>query len=222
LVQSLLLLDWAGTRTVRLFGLEPSAEHASIYTEEELRHLVDVSRKSGHLEADEQQLIDKVFEFSDSQVSTAMVPRTQVEALPVTASLADMRTAFLSTGYSRLPIYRDRLDDIVGLLFRKDVDMGRIPAEGFDLQNLVRSPAFMPATASLGDALRQMQVSRVHFAVNHDSGSFKVERVDGMRISRVRFIPRVNTDDPSGKTISMFSPIVGASALAMHTTGSLI
>jgi len=308
----ILLLDWAGTRTVRLFGLKPSTEHASIYTEDELRHLVDVSQKSGHLEADEQQLIHKVFEVSNSEVGTAMVPRTQVEALPVTATLDDVRAAFLSSGYSRLPIYRDRHDDIVGLLFRKDVDMGRIPAEGFDLENLVRSPAFMPATASLGDALRLMQVSRIHFVfvvdehggmegiltledlleeivgeindeydeevreqivrergtylldgmlsvrdankrlnlqlrddngyatiagflmaqagrvlkpgdtVNHDSGSFTVERVDGMRISRVRFMPGVNIDAPSGKTISLLSPIVGASALAMHTAESLI
>src|SRR5687767_12547800 len=50
------LLDWAGTRTVRLFGLEPSSDHASVYTEDELRHLVDVSRRSGHVEAQEQRL----------------------------------------------------------------------------------------------------------------------------------------------------------------------
>jgi CBS domain containing-hemolysin-like protein len=58
--------------------------------------------------------------------------------------------------------------------------------------------------------------------VNHDSGSFNVERVDGMRITRVRFMPSVNTDAPSGRTITMLSPIFGASALAMQTAGSLI
>jgi CBS domain containing-hemolysin-like protein len=58
--------------------------------------------------------------------------------------------------------------------------------------------------------------------VNHDSGSFNVERVDGMRISRVRFIPSFNTDAPSGRTVSMLSPIVGASALVMHTAEGLI
>lgn len=157
------LLDWAGTRTVRLFGLHPTQEHASVYTEEELRHLIDVSRKSGHLEPQEQQLIHRVFEFSDTEVREAMVPRMQVEALIVTATLEEIRAAFLSTGYSRLPVYGERLDDIVGLLFRKDVDMGRVPAGGFELRTLVRPPAFMPATASLGEALKQMQASRVHF-----------------------------------------------------------
>ena len=157
------LLDWAGTRTVRLFGLHPTQEHASVYTEEELRHLVDVSRKSGHLDFQEQQLIHRVFEFSDTEVREAMVPRMQVEALTVTATLEEIRAAFLSSGYSRLPVYGERLDDIVGLLFRKDMDMGRVPAGGFELRTLVRPPAFMPATASLGEALKQMQASRVHF-----------------------------------------------------------
>lgn len=157
------MLDWSGTRVVRLFGLHPTSNHASVYTEEELRHLVDISRKSGHLEPQEQQLINRVFEFSDAEVKEAMVPRMQVKALPVTATLDETRAAFLSSGYSRLPVYGERFDEIVGLLFRKDLDMGRVPNDGFELRNLVRPPAFMPATASLGDALRQMQTSRVHF-----------------------------------------------------------
>jgi CBS domain containing-hemolysin-like protein len=157
------LLDWAGTRTVRLFGLHPTQDHASVYTEDELRHLINISRESGHLEPQEQQLINSVFEFSDTEVREAMVPRTQVEAVPVTATLEAIRAAFLSTGYSRLPVYGERLDEIVGLLFRKDLDMGRIPADGFDVSKLVRPAAFIPVTASLGRALRQMQASRVHF-----------------------------------------------------------
>jgi CBS domain containing-hemolysin-like protein len=157
------LLDWAGTRTVRLFGLHPSNEHGSVYTEAELRHLIDVSRKSGHLEREEQQLIHRVFDFADAEVREAMVPRNQVKAIPLNATLTDVRTAFLSDGFSRLPVYEDRLDHVVGLLFRKDLDMGRVPEESFDLKKLVRPPAYIPATASLGEALRQMQAARVHF-----------------------------------------------------------
>lgn len=157
------LLDWSGTRVVRLLGLHPSSEHASVYTEDELRRLIDISRQSGQLEAEEQQFIHRVFEFSDAEVREAMVPRTQVTGLHVTAKLEEARAAFLSTGYSRLPIYGHQLDEIIGLLFRKDLDMGRIDANGFDLTELVRSPTFIPATASLGEALRQMQRARIHF-----------------------------------------------------------
>jgi CBS domain containing-hemolysin-like protein len=158
------MLDWSGTCVVRLFGLHPSNDHTSVYTEDELRRLVDISRQSGHLEPEEQQLIHRVFEFSEAEVREAMVPRMQVEALPITATVKEARALFLSTGYSRLPVYGERLDDILGVLFRKDVDMGRINNDRFDLRGLLRPPLFMPATASLGEALRKMQSSRVHFA----------------------------------------------------------
>jgi CBS domain containing-hemolysin-like protein len=156
-------LDWSGTRVVRLFGLHPSAEHVAVYTEEELRRLVDISQKSGQLDREEQQFIHRVFEFSGAAVREAMVPRTQVTGIPVTATLEDARTLFLTTGYSRLPVYEKQLDDVIGLIFRKDLDMGRATHDGFDLRKLVRPAAFVPATASLGDALRQMQRERAHF-----------------------------------------------------------
>ena len=157
------LLDWSGTRVVRLFGLHPTASHASVYTEDELRRLIDISRQSGHLEIEEQQLIQKIFDFSDAEVEEAMVPRPQVTALPVLASLEEVRQTFLATGYSRLPVYRNSLDEIIGVLFRKDVDMGRVSDDNFDLKQLVRPPVFVPASSSLGDALKRMQASRVHF-----------------------------------------------------------
>ncbi len=157
------LLDWAGTRTVRLFGMESSSDHASVYTEEELRHLLDVSRKSGHVGAEEQKLINRVFEFTDAEVREAMVPRTQVEALSVEATFDEARAAFRANGYSRLPVYRGRLDEVVGLLFRKDLDMGQVLPERFELEQHVRPPVFIPATATLGAALAQMQSTRTHF-----------------------------------------------------------
>ncbi|HET9526747.1 MAG TPA: hemolysin family protein [Pyrinomonadaceae bacterium] len=157
------MLDWSGTKIVRLFGLHPSGEHTSVYTEDELRRLIDISRQSGQLKDEEQQLIHRVFEFSDAEVSEAMVPRTQVTGLPASATLSEVRNAFASTGYSRLPVYGSSPDDIIGLIFRKDVDMGRINNDGFQLRDFVRPPTFIPATASLGEALRQMQSARVHF-----------------------------------------------------------
>ena len=157
------MLDWSGTRIVRLFGLHPSGEHSSVYTEDELRRLVDISRQSGQLKDEEQQLIHRVFEFSDAEVREAMVPRTQVTALSVNATLGEARNMFLSSGYSRLPVYGSGPDDIVGLLFRKDLDMGRIDSENFRIRDFVRAATFIPAAVSLGEALRRMQSARVHF-----------------------------------------------------------
>lgn len=157
------MLDWSGTKVVRLFGLHPSAEHAAVYTEDELRRLIDVSRQSGQLKDEEQQLIHRVFEFSDASVQEAMVPRTQVTAISADATLAEARNAFLQSGYSRLPVYGSAHDEIVGLLFRKDFDMGRINPDEFQLKDFVRPATFIPVNASLGEALRQMQSARVHF-----------------------------------------------------------
>jgi CBS domain containing-hemolysin-like protein len=157
------MLDWSGTKVVRLFGLHPSAEHTAVYTEDELRRLIDVSRQSGQLKDEEQQLIHRVFEFSDAEVLEAMVPRTQVTAISAAATLAETRNAFLQSGYSRLPVYGSGPDEIVGLLFRKDFDMGRINPDEFQLKDFVRPATFIPVTASLGEALRQMQAARVHF-----------------------------------------------------------
>lgn len=161
------LLDWAGTRTVRLFGLHPSGDHASIYTEEELRHLVDISRQSGHLKEEEQKLINSVLNFSDAEVREAMIPRTSVDAISITATLEEAKRAFRGLGYSRLPVYRDSRDDVVGILFRRDLEpfLEQSNHDGFDLRQLLHPPQFIPATAPLGTALKHMQASHTHLAV---------------------------------------------------------
>ena len=159
------LLDWAGVRTVRLLGLHPSSEHASIYNQAELRHLIDASRKSGHIEPEEQVLINRVFDFTDAEVREAMVPRTKVSALPITATLVEVKNAFRTLRYSRLPVYRDSFDNIVGVLFLKDVAaLDELPPEDFQLERLLHPARFIPASTRLGAALAQMQAGRAHLA----------------------------------------------------------
>jgi CBS domain containing-hemolysin-like protein len=160
------LLDWAGTRTVRLVGLHPTSEHGSIYTAEELRQLVNVSRQSGHVEPEEQKLINRVFDFSGAEVREAMIPRTAVAALPVTATLEEAKSAFRSLGYSRLPVYRGRVDEVVGVVHRRDLEpyLEQPQRREFNLEELLHPPVFIPATARLGGVLKQMQASRTHLA----------------------------------------------------------
>ena len=160
------LLDWAGTRTVRLLGLHPSGDHASIYTEEELRQLIDASRRSGHLAKQEQELINSIFEFADAEVREAMIPRTAVDALPVNATLEETKEAFRKLGYSRLPVYRAQVDNILGILFRRDLEPYlEEQRDDFKLENLLHKPQFIPASARLGAALKQMQSSHAHLAI---------------------------------------------------------
>lgn len=164
------LLDWAGTRTVRLFGLHPSGDHAAIYTGEELRALMEVSRKSGHIKEEEQTLINRVFDFSEAEVREAMVPRTVVDAIPLSASLEEATNAFHILGYSRLPVFSERLDNVVGVLYRRDLEpfLNQPAPDGFSLEKLLHPPLFVPATAHLGMVLKQMQSTKMHLAVAVD------------------------------------------------------
>jgi CBS domain containing-hemolysin-like protein len=159
------LLDWAGTRTVRLFGLHPSSEHASIYTEDELRQLVDISQKGGHIKAEEKQFINRIFDFSDAEVREAMIPRVSVSAIAADSTLEETKAAFRTLGYSRLPVYTERLDNIIGVLFRRDLEPFLESPEGFELKKLLHAPIYIPETAKLGSVLRKMQSTRTHLAI---------------------------------------------------------
>ena len=159
-------LDWASARVVRIFGLHATSEHASIYTGEELRQIIEMSHKSGHLEAEERSLINRVFDFSEAEIREAMVPRTAVLALPVTATLEEAERAFSEGGYSRMPVYSEKLDDIVGVLFMKDLMPCLSPnqPQQFNMERLLHPPMFVPSTARLGSVLAQMQAARTHLA----------------------------------------------------------
>ncbi|HEX8070317.1 MAG TPA: hemolysin family protein [Pyrinomonadaceae bacterium] len=159
-------LHWVGTRILHLMGLQGESEHGAIYTEAELRQLIEQSRKSGHLEEEEQRLINRVFDFSEAEVREAMVPRTAVIALPDTATLEETEQAFCDLGYSRLPVYHEQLDNVVGVLFMKELMPCLRPKDPrpFELREMLHPPLFVPAAARLGAVLAQMQSARQHLA----------------------------------------------------------
>src|SRR6201988_2240879 len=156
-------LDWASVRTVRLVGIQATGEHASTYTEEELRKLVDISRESGHLRAEERRLIHRVFEFSDTVVREAMVPRTEMAAIRSTCNLEQITKAFDQHRYSRLPVYRESFDDVCGFIHSKDVIPYLLHPEKFKLEDVLQPPLYVVDTARLEHVLRQMQKAKMHF-----------------------------------------------------------
>lgn len=156
-------LDWASVSIVKLFGLKASLEHVSSYTEAEIRQLVDTSRESGHLRAEERKLIHRVFEFSDTLVREAMVPRTEMAAIPATSSLAEITKSFEKYRYSRLPVYRESLDDVIGFIHSKDVMPYLLQPDKFRLEDVLQPPLYVVDTARLEDVLRQMQKAKAHF-----------------------------------------------------------
>jgi CBS domain containing-hemolysin-like protein len=157
------IFNYVGGSIGRLLGLRSSLDHASVYTEDEIRHLVQLSEQSGHLNEEERDLINKVFDFSATTVKEAMVPRTAMVAIPDTYDLNDIAREFRKHGYSRLPIYHDSLDDIVGVIHSKDVMSYLLRPKTFQLERIVRKPNYVVDTAKLEDVLRQMQTEKFHF-----------------------------------------------------------
>jgi CBS domain containing-hemolysin-like protein len=157
------VLNHSGIVVLRWLGLGASAEHAGIYSEEELRHLIALSQKSGHVLEDERQLINNVFDFTDTTVESVMIPRTQIEALDSELTPAQMLDFFEQIGYSRMPVYRGSLDTILGIVLHKD--LSRLVRHGGDLSEIIRPAVFLPTTVKLHDALRSLRRSSAHMAM---------------------------------------------------------
>lgn len=156
-------LDWTSAKIVNIVGIEATSAHASVYTEDEIRQLVKLSEESGHLNKEERKLINKVFEFSDTTVKEAMIPRTEIVAVPDSSTMDEIAKAFRQNGYSRLPVYRGSLDDILGVIHSKDLMAYLLRPRVFKLESVIRKPNYVVDTARLEDVLRQMQKEKFHF-----------------------------------------------------------
>ncbi|MBL0225376.1 MAG: HlyC/CorC family transporter [Geobacteraceae bacterium] len=160
----ILLLDWAGSSTVRIFGLRSTGDVASVYTVDELRQIIDVSHKSGTLEPDEQRLLHRVFEFTDAEVREVMMPRTRVVGLEISSPREEVVATVLENMYSRYPVYRKSIEDIIGVVHGKDL-LGRLVAgDEFNLASIMRPPVFVPESKKVSRLLKQMQRTRNQMA----------------------------------------------------------
>jgi putative hemolysin len=135
-------------------------------TEEELRSFVDASQREGVLEKDERQMIFSIFEFGDTLVREIMVPRIDIFALDVETPIDQVADALLESGYSRVPIYQDAVDNIVGVLYAKDLlKVWRTPGQIKSLRELLRPANFVPESKKLDDLLSEMQGGGIHIAI---------------------------------------------------------
>jgi CBS domain containing-hemolysin-like protein len=157
------IFNRTGQALGRLFGLKASLNHTAVYSEAELRQLVDISKDSGHLRAEERRLIHRVFEFSDTLVREAMVPRPAIAALSVECTLEDINKAFQQHRYSRMPVYRESLDSVIGFIHSKDLIPFLLRPHDFKLEYVLQPPMYVVDTARLEDVLRQMQEAKSHF-----------------------------------------------------------
>jgi CBS domain containing-hemolysin-like protein len=148
-------------------GLEPPGAQNEAYSEAELRLLLSSSVESGEIEQEEQEMLYKVFDFADKEVSDVMVPRPEVAAIAVTLPPEEALQAVLDSPFTRYPVYRESLDDIIGVLHIRDLfeaiyDRG---IGAVDIEQIVRPAYMVPETKDLAALLTEFRRTNQHLAV---------------------------------------------------------
>jgi CBS domain containing-hemolysin-like protein len=135
-------------------------------TEDEIKTMAEVASDEAAIEEGEKELIHSIFEFGDTLVREVMVPRPDMVAAPVDSSLRQVLDLMLKHGYSRIPLYGESVDDIVGIVYAKDL-LRHLHAgkENVPLDKVMREAYFVPETKKVAELLREMQARRVHIAI---------------------------------------------------------
>ena len=134
---------------------------------QELSILVERGGEQGILEAEEEQMIQAVIELGDQRIHEVMVPRIAMVTLPAGSTLEDAIDIVVEEGHSRIPVYEDTIDEIIGILYAKDLlpFLKASAAERPALRSLLRTPVFVPESMSVDDLLHEFQRRKVHIAI---------------------------------------------------------
>ena len=152
------VLDWISG----LFAKEMDSREAK---EEELKNIVESESEEGVIEEDTKEMIHGIFEFSDTTVREVMVPRIDMVCVEETTGLEELVKLIEETGHSRIPVYRNRIDDIRGIIYAKDLI--RIPKEltSWRLGHVLREAYFVPESKKIAQMLAEFRGKRIHLAI---------------------------------------------------------
>ena len=151
----------------RAIGIDPSFSEGVAHSEAELKMLLEVSTEHGEIEKDEREMLYKVFDFAEKEVADVMVPRPDVAGLAIDLAPEEAMAAMLEAPYTRYPVYRETLDDIVGILHVRDLVASFHNGGGgaVALADLLRAPYVVPETKDLGALLADFRRTSQHIAV---------------------------------------------------------
>jgi putative hemolysin len=159
------LLDTSTRLVLRLLRIDPDKDSDRV-TEEEIRIMTEAGARTGDIQVEDLTLIKNIFAFDDKDVLEIMTPRTNIVALHVDSDYEETKETAAHSRFSRIPVYRDSLDDIVGVLFIKD--LLRVPEDQirkFKLEQIIREPYFVPESKQINVLFREMQQNRLSLAV---------------------------------------------------------
>ena len=135
-------------------------------TEEDIEYIVSLGRRQGTLDKDKEHLLSSIFEFSDTTAREIMVPRTDMIAVPVDAPYEKVVEISLESGFSRIPVYEDSIDKVVGIFFTKNLILPPSPQQqGPFLASRMRPAVFVPESKKISEVLKLFQRERIHMAI---------------------------------------------------------
>jgi putative hemolysin len=150
-----------------LLGLEHGREQTFV-SEDEVKYLIREGRKSGVFETSEEDLIHSVFRFTDTVVKEVMVPRTEIVAVETGTDVETILRTMNDRGFSRLPVYEDTIDNIIGIVYLKDILSLHIENRQFQLSQVLRKPYVVPPNKNVSVLLKEMRERRIHLALVGD------------------------------------------------------
>jgi len=150
---------------IRIFGGKP-LEKGPFVTEEELKTLVTVGEEAGVIEEEEKEMIHSIFEFGDTMVKEVMIPRVDIVAIESTDSVKELLDLIVQRGHSRIPVYEGTVDNVVGIIYAKDLlakpVQNRLSAS---FEGLIHPAYYVPETMKLDDLLRELRKRKTHMAI---------------------------------------------------------
>ena len=192
------ILNSTGRALVRLMGLKPPSGSSLVHSEEELKMLVTASQEAGVIEEDEEQMLHRVFGFGDLTAGQVMLPRTEMLALPVRVTRADLLQRLAQATQLVIPVYGAHLDDILGQVRMREL-LGVVagPAESIDLAAMLHDPLTVPETLKADDLLTEMRKRRTPLAIVIDEYGGTAGMVTFERLME-RIVGEIGSADGSG------------------------
>jgi putative hemolysin len=155
-------LSFSTTSIVKGLGLTKGEDHVG---EGEIKILLEEGRRKGVFDRTEEELIDSVFKFVDRLVKEIMVPRPNIYGIDIVEGKEEILRYIIENEYSRYPVYKDHPDNVIGIVYHKDITRHIWLKEEFDLEKLLKKPYFVPDTMEISALLKEMQKRRSHMAV---------------------------------------------------------
>jgi len=159
------LLNVSANLIIRMIGIKPLLNDSGINTEEEIRQVIREGRRTGIIDQTEHQLIEKIFDFNDKLAKEIMVHRGQMIVLNIDDPRDKIYEIVTEEGYSRIPVYKDTIDNIIGIIYAKDLISASEHRQLISLNDIIRPAYFVNETKNIGILLREFQKQKVHMGI---------------------------------------------------------